>query len=78
LFDNTGNSAIIDEYTFGQMQDRGAAYNALKQHWDTWITEDDFAQIAGKASFDPLLLSFPSPLHLFNSSSPLSPEPRSP
>lgn len=47
LFDNTGNGAIIDEWGFGQLQDRSVAQAALKKHWDTWITEDDFRQIAG-------------------------------
>ena len=46
LFDNTGNSKIVDEWTFGQMQDRSVAEATLKAHWDTWITEDDFRQIA--------------------------------
>lgn len=46
LFDNTGNDAIIDEWTFGEKQDRGAAEATLKRHWDSWITEDDIAQIA--------------------------------
>ncbi|KAJ8474805.1 hypothetical protein ONZ45_g15825 [Pleurotus djamor] len=46
LFDNTGNPNIIDEWTFGQFQDRTAAAAKLKQHWDTWITEADFAAIA--------------------------------
>ncbi|PFH52256.1 glycoside hydrolase family 5 protein [Amanita thiersii Skay4041] len=46
LFDKTGDSRIIDEWTFGLFQDRTVATNALKQHWDTWITESDFAAIA--------------------------------
>ncbi|TFY80664.1 hypothetical protein EWM64_g3350 [Hericium alpestre] len=46
LFDDTGNNAIIDEWTFGQMQDRGTAQAALRKHWDTFITEQDFADIA--------------------------------
>lgn len=46
LFDNTGNSAIVDEYTFGQFQDFNTAQAKLKTHWDTWITESDFAAIA--------------------------------
>lgn len=45
LFDQTGNDGIIDEWTFGQNQDRGAAQSALRRHWDSWITEDDFRQI---------------------------------
>ncbi|KAJ9115610.1 hypothetical protein QFC20_000935 [Naganishia adeliensis] len=44
LFENLDGS-IVDEYTFAQNQDRGAAANALRNHWDTWITEDDFRQI---------------------------------
>ncbi|KAH6917044.1 exo-beta-1,3-glucanase [Coprinopsis sp. MPI-PUGE-AT-0042] len=46
LFDNTGDDRIIDEWTYGLYQDKNVAYNALKQHWDTWITEDDFRDIA--------------------------------
>ncbi|KAG6868354.1 hypothetical protein C0993_004578 [Termitomyces sp. T159_Od127] len=46
LFDNTGDSRIIDEYTFGQYQDRAKAYRTLKAHWDSWITEADFRAIA--------------------------------
>ncbi|KAF8921967.1 glycoside hydrolase superfamily [Mucidula mucida] len=38
LFENTGNDAIIDEWTFGQFQDKGTATAALTRHWDTWIT----------------------------------------
>jgi aryl-phospho-beta-D-glucosidase BglC (GH1 family) len=47
LFDNTGNDAIVDEYTFCQFQSVESASAALHKHWDTWITEDDFAAIAG-------------------------------
>jgi glucan 1,3-beta-glucosidase len=46
IFDNTNDSRIIDEYTFGQYQDHDIASNTLKQHWDTWITESDFQAIA--------------------------------
>jgi len=46
LFDNTGNPNIIDEWTFGQLQNRNVAQQALQGHWDTWITESDFAAIA--------------------------------
>ncbi|ESK85922.1 glycoside hydrolase family 5 protein [Moniliophthora roreri MCA 2997] len=46
LFEQTGNNDIIDEWTFGQLQDRGTATNRLRQHWDTWITEQDFRDIA--------------------------------
>ncbi|TEB38806.1 exo-beta-1,3-glucanase [Coprinellus micaceus] len=46
LFDATGDSRIVDEYTFCQYQDRTKAAAALKLHWDTWITEQDFKDIA--------------------------------
>ncbi|KII94290.1 glycoside hydrolase family 5 protein [Plicaturopsis crispa FD-325 SS-3] len=46
LFEATGNNNIVDEYTFGQLQDHNKAYNALKSHWDSFITESDFAAIA--------------------------------
>ncbi|KAK7058472.1 hypothetical protein VNI00_002106 [Paramarasmius palmivorus] len=42
----TGNPKIIDEWTFGHYQDHDVALGILKKHWDTWITEDDFAAIA--------------------------------
>ena len=44
LFDNTGDNRVIDEWTFGQFVPN--AKNILQQHWDTWITESDFADIA--------------------------------
>ncbi|KAH0591089.1 Glucan 1,3-beta-glucosidase [Termitomyces sp. J132] len=46
IFDNTGDSRIIDEYTFGQFQDHAKALSTLKAHWDSWITESDFQAIA--------------------------------
>lgn len=46
IFNNTNNTAIVDEYTFGQLQDFPTALDVLQQHWDTWITEDDFIAIA--------------------------------
>ncbi|KAJ3508611.1 hypothetical protein NLJ89_g5658 [Agrocybe chaxingu] len=45
LFDNTGDSRIVDEWTFGQYQDRARALSVLQNHWNTWITEADFAAI---------------------------------
>ncbi|OSD06598.1 glycoside hydrolase family 5 protein [Trametes coccinea BRFM310] len=45
IFENTNNSDIVDEYTFGQMLDSGYALDVLQNHWDTWITEDDFIAI---------------------------------
>ncbi|KAI0067460.1 glycoside hydrolase family 5 protein [Artomyces pyxidatus] len=46
IFENTNNTAIVDEYTFGLLQDNATALAALQQHWSTWITEDDFIAIA--------------------------------
>ncbi|KAF9479442.1 glycoside hydrolase family 5 protein [Pholiota conissans] len=46
LFDATNNSRIIDEYTFGKYQSSKVASATLKKHWDTWITEKDFKDIA--------------------------------
>lgn len=45
LFDAVDGS-IVDQWTFSQNQDRGAATRALQNHWNTFITEDDFRQIA--------------------------------
>jgi hypothetical protein len=44
--EQTNNSAIVDEFTFGQMQARSQALGVLQNHWGTWITEDDFVQIS--------------------------------
>ena len=57
LFDATGNDGIVDEWTFCQYQDRSTAQAALQNHWNTWITEDDFAQIAGLCNSPSSLFS---------------------
>ncbi|KAK0237033.1 exo-beta-1,3-glucanase [Armillaria nabsnona] len=46
LFENTGISAIVDEWTFCEYQDTDTARKVLTEHWNTWITEPDFADIA--------------------------------
>ncbi|KAI9511872.1 exo-beta-1,3-glucanase [Russula earlei] len=46
LFDDAGNTGIVDEWTFGALQDGSTAQQALIAHWDSWITEADFAAIA--------------------------------
>ncbi|TCD61592.1 exo-1,3-beta-glucanase [Steccherinum ochraceum] len=46
IFQNTNNTGIIDEFTMGQMLDNSTALSILTNHWETWITEDDFAAIA--------------------------------
>jgi glucan 1,3-beta-glucosidase len=37
---------VVDEWTFVTVQDRNTAASALRNHWDTFITQDDFRQIA--------------------------------
>lgn len=44
LFDNK-DGRIVDEYTFCQYQDYNTAHSQLVNHWDTWITYDDFVNI---------------------------------
>ena len=47
LFDEWSQSQTVkDEYTFCQVLGKGEAYNRLSNHWNTWITQDDFNQIA--------------------------------
>lgn len=44
LFDNTDDSRIVDEWTFGQYAPNAQA--VLQQHWNSWVTESDFQAIA--------------------------------
>ena len=60
LFDPLDGS-IVDEYTFGQNQDRGQAAAALRAHWDSWITRDDFFQIASAGLSECHTVSHPEP-----------------
>ncbi|KAF9507649.1 glycoside hydrolase family 5 protein [Hydnum rufescens UP504] len=46
LFDSTGNPKIVDEWTFGELQDQHVAARVLHHHWSTFYTEDDFIAIA--------------------------------
>lgn len=62
IFNDTGNPAIVDEYTFGQYQDGDKAQSILENHWDTWITEDDFAAIAN-AGLNHVRYASPFVLH---------------
>lgn len=41
-----GNAAV-DEYTLTQELGKDAAESKLSAHWNSFITEDDFGQIAG-------------------------------
>lgn len=40
-----GNGAV-DEYTLTQELGKDAALSKLRNHWNTWITQDDFNQMA--------------------------------
>jgi len=46
MFDATGNNAIVDEWTFCQLQSRSTAQSALQSHWNSFYSESDFAAIA--------------------------------
>jgi len=46
MFDATGNSAIVDEWTFCLLQSHSTAQAALQSHWQTFYSEADFAAIA--------------------------------
>lgn len=50
IFRATGNDAIVDEYTFCQYQDRGVAQAALRNHWETFIVENDIKWLSGELS----------------------------
>lgn len=41
-----GNAAV-DEWTYTQELGKDAAKSQLSAHWNSWITQDDFNQIAG-------------------------------
>lgn len=40
------NYLVTDEYTFTQTLGQAEASSRLQRHWNTWITQDDFNQIA--------------------------------
>ncbi|KAF5391674.1 hypothetical protein D9757_002359 [Collybiopsis confluens] len=43
IFENTNDDSIVDEYTLGLKTNFNDSLQMLQNHWDTWITEDDFA-----------------------------------
>ncbi|KAL7007043.1 hypothetical protein EMMF5_003269 [Cystobasidiomycetes sp. EMM_F5] len=45
IYDDAG-PGVIDEFTYGTKFGSVEASNRLRPHWDTWIVEDDIAQIA--------------------------------
>ncbi|KAF1809080.1 glycoside hydrolase [Eremomyces bilateralis CBS 781.70] len=40
------NQIVKDEYTFSQALGKDETFRRLNDHWNSWITEDDFQQIA--------------------------------
>lgn len=40
------NQVVTDEYTYTQTLGKAEALQRLSNHWNTWITQDDFVQIA--------------------------------
>ena len=46
IFEATNNNAVVDEFTLTQALGQDAASSVLTNHWNTWITQDDFNQIA--------------------------------
>lgn len=36
---------VVDEWTFGQVLGQTEGRTRLEQHWNTWITADDFAEM---------------------------------
>ena len=59
MFDDTGNDAIVDEWTFCQLQSRSTAEAALQQHWSTFYSEADFAAIAAAGYVMTTYICFP-------------------
>ncbi|KAK4554199.1 hypothetical protein LTR86_008727 [Recurvomyces mirabilis] len=45
IFEATPDN-VVDEYTFCQTLGSGEAEKRLQSHWSSWITADDFAEIA--------------------------------
>ncbi|MCJ1476332.1 exo-1,3-beta-glucanase [Lambiella insularis] len=46
VFEATNNDSIVDEFTYTQALGAEAASSALSSHWNSWIQQDDFNQIA--------------------------------
>ena len=40
------SNTVVDEYTYTQTLGKDEASSRLTNHWQTWITQDDFNQIA--------------------------------
>jgi glucan 1,3-beta-glucosidase len=47
IFDQWADGGgVVDEYTYTQALGKPQALSLLQQHWNTWITESDFQEIA--------------------------------
>ena len=47
IFDDWATqTTVVDEYTYTQTLGKSEASSRLTNHWNTWITQDDFNQIA--------------------------------
>ncbi|GAK66245.1 glycoside hydrolase [Moesziomyces antarcticus] len=46
IYGQTGNPKIIDEWTFGSLQPRNKAVSILQNHLNSFVSEDDFRQMA--------------------------------
>lgn len=46
VFSKTGDKRVIDEWSFGKYTSRDQAESIYRNHFDSFITEDDFAEIA--------------------------------
>jgi len=47
IFEQWANGGgVVDEYTYCQALGPSEAHNRLSSHWYSWITQDDFYQIA--------------------------------
>jgi len=44
--DLPGRDEVVDEYTYSQKLGKSATSERLTKHWNTFITEDDFKEIA--------------------------------
>lgn len=44
--DWASSTTVVDEYTYCQTLGKSEASSRLTNHWNTWITQDDFNQIA--------------------------------
>lgn len=46
IFDDwASETTVVDEFTYTQTLGKDEAYKRLTDHWNTWITQDDFNQI---------------------------------